>query len=210
MEEELMNRSLFVVIFVAACFPVVVSAGNLEPSAPPGPTMKSFNEIPPAWSLRLDSTNGSSLPSQLGCNSSRFKCIWYEGTPLTTPQAVLDMETGLVWERSPEYPNEPWELAVRYCHILEVGGRKGWRLPTVEELASLVDSSQSSPALPEGHPFYGLHFAPADTYWTQTRDVELNTSVWFVSLADGSVNAQTISGLRYVWCVRGGHGTGGV
>jgi hypothetical protein len=30
-----------------------------------------------------------------------------------------------------------------------------WHLPNINELESLVDASQSSPALPEAHPFWG-------------------------------------------------------
>ena len=36
---------------------------------------------------------------------------------------------------------------------MTVGGTKGWRLPSVAELASLVDPANSNPALPTGHPF---------------------------------------------------------
>src|ERR1700741_3523860 len=65
-------------------------------------------------------------------------------------QAVLDRETGLVWQRSPDsvVQNQPWSTAAVICHSLGVsagivntiptGGRAGWRLPSIEELASLV------------------------------------------------------------------------
>jgi len=67
--------------------------------------------------------------------------------------AVLDRETGLVWEQSPDTDTRNWFNALVHCYQREVGGRKGWRLSTIEELASLVDTSNSSPALPTGHPF---------------------------------------------------------
>ena len=82
--------------------------------------------------------------------------------------AVLDKETGRVWEQSPSTDTFCWTAsascpgtglapdALSYCYQLQVGGRKGWRVPTIEELASLVDISQGSPttpALPAGHPF---------------------------------------------------------
>ena len=68
------------------------------------------------------------------------------------PAAVLDRETGLVWERSPDPTHRNRRLAASACHDKIIGGRKGWRLPTISELASLVDPHQDSPALPEGAP----------------------------------------------------------
>src|SRR5580704_13425546 len=52
--------------------------------------------------------------------------------------AVLDRETGLVWEKSPSASSVDWVSAHDHCNQLIVGNRKGWRLPTVQELASLV------------------------------------------------------------------------
>lgn len=58
-------------------------------------------------------------------------------------EAVLDKETGLVWEKSPSTSTHFWNSAIYLCASLDVGGRKGWHLPTVEQLASLVDTSVS-------------------------------------------------------------------
>src|SRR5262249_44050324 len=67
--------------------------------------------------------------------------------------AVLDRETGLVWQRSPNGVNASWFGSAGKCHSdAATGNRLGWRLPSVEELASLVDRTQSNPALPPGHP----------------------------------------------------------
>ena len=60
--------------------------------------------------------------------------------------AVLDKETGLVWEQSPETNVARWSLARLVCPTQTVGGRKAWRLPSVHELANLVDQSNAFPA----------------------------------------------------------------
>lgn len=77
--------------------------------------------------------------------------------------AVLDRETGLVWEKSPDATTHIWNQARFQCSSRTTGGRKGWRLPSVHELASLVDPSVAppGPTLPPGHPF--LNLPPAST-----------------------------------------------
>lgn len=205
-----MTRLLSSALIIAAITAGPTAAGDLEPSAPPGPTMKSLNEIPPTWSRRLDSTDGSTTPLFFGCGSSRFECIFTSGSPVPLPTAVVDNETGLVWDRSPNPDVWRWDSAVSQCHIREVGGRLGWRLPTVEELASLIDPSQTSPALPEGHPFLNTHVGPGHTYWTQTTDPSIATHAWFVEFDSGAIDANSKDGFRSTWCVRGGHGAGGL
>src|SRR5437867_880208 len=97
-----------------------------------GPPNRQALLIPPAWSQIL--------------TADRFQLVMGGA-------AVLDRETGLVWEQSPDTSLRQWFVAVTHCYQKSVGGRKGWRLPSVEELASLVNASNSSPALPTGHPF---------------------------------------------------------
>src|SRR5262245_60449862 len=70
--------------------------------------------------------------------------------PLFGDMAVFDKETGRVWEQSPSQGTSNWVDAISHCYNLQTNARMGWRLPTVEELASLVDPSQQSPALPAG------------------------------------------------------------
>lgn len=70
--------------------------------------------------------------------------------------AVKDNETGLVWERAPDTGVRNYDSARAYCVNKPIGGRKGWRLPSIPEFASLIDPSVGSPSLPVGHPFLGV------------------------------------------------------
>src|SRR5262249_35059860 len=86
--------------------------------------------------------------------------------------AVLDRETGLVWERNPDGHTNGNQAKI-VCAQRVVGDRQGWRLPTVSELRSLIQPSRAIPALPDGHPFTNVHFSSSggidpsiDTYWT--------------------------------------------
>jgi hypothetical protein len=90
------------------------------------------------------------------------------GTP--TEQAddlVLDRKTGLIWARNAHLAGKTltWEDAINYCQDLALGNLEGWRLPTKEELSSMVDPSKGVPALPSGHPFINVKF----TYWSSTE-----------------------------------------
>jgi len=126
-------------------------------------------------------------------------------------QAVLDRETGLVWEQTPDGSPRTWEDAVRTCWLRQVGGRAGWHLPTIEELASLVDPTVPTPgpALPPGHPFQNVQ---QNAYWSATTDVRvefLPTQAWEVRFhipfgVPGMIGDTGKSSSRFVWCVRGG------
>jgi hypothetical protein len=128
------------------------------------------------------------------------------------PQAVLDLETGLVWQRVPANALAfDSAQAQSFCRTENTGSRMGWRLPTVEELSSLLDSAHPSAdsGLPEGHPFDLRDITP--TFWSASVD-DLNPAngyaVAFV------VPQPSIPGVRVFpkertlrpWCVRGGLG----
>jgi hypothetical protein len=117
--------------------------------------------------------------------------------------AVLDKETGLVWEKSPQSAAVSLPNARLACANKAVGGRKGWRLPALPELASLVDPSVASPgpALPSGHPFAGVQSA---NYWSASAHVENPTLTWGVGFSNGAALGVSKAFDQRVWCVRGG------
>jgi len=118
--------------------------------------------------------------------------------------AVLDRETGLVWEKSPSTSTFTWLNAQLQCNSLTTGDRKGWRLPTLQELASLVDPTQFNPSLPAGHPFSNVQFSH---YWTATTFASNTSFAWDVFLPSGLVTESLKTAPdNPVWCVRGGQG----
>lgn len=118
-------------------------------------------------------------------------------------QAVLDRETGLVWEKSPGTTVKQWADARYVCLNSSVGGRKGWRLPHVVELASLVDASvaEPGPTLPPGHPFLAVQSAQ---YWSATTSAENPANAWDVDFNRGLIGVSDKVLSPRVWCVRGG------
>ena len=117
--------------------------------------------------------------------------------------AVRDNETGLVWEESPQTTTNTWNGARSVCANKTVGGRKGWRLPSIPELASLIDPSVPfpGPTLPVGHPFTNVQSA---FYWSATTTAQDPTLAWFVNFNSGGVFTGDKANGNQVWCVRGG------
>jgi len=170
----------------ALFLPGRIHCGDLEPGAAPGSTMKTLDQIPPTWSHKIQ-CDGTACP--------RFELV-LDGN------AVLDKETGLVWEKSVSETERNWVSACQHCYNLSLSYRKGWRLPTVEELASLLDMQQFSPSLPIGHPFENVQL---DYYWTSTTYTETDKA-WIVHMDNGFANGGSKTNTEDVWCVRGGDG----
>jgi uncharacterized protein DUF1566 len=117
-------------------------------------------------------------------------------------QAVLDRETGLVWQKSPDGLQRTWRNAHRYCNTSFVARRMGWRLPTLQELQSLLDAT----TLPAGHPFGSVQLSD---YWSATTDVGVDSLAWFVNFGDGFASSGNKVNLEmFAWCVRGESGVG--
>ena len=116
--------------------------------------------------------------------------------------AVRDNNTGLVWEKSPQTVPATWNGARFACINKNIGGQKGWRLPSITDLASLIDPSVTSPGptLPSGHPFHNIQSAG---YWSATTNVEDASDAWFVYFGRGFVDHDSKTHTGHAWCVRG-------
>ena len=114
-----------------------------------------------------------------------------------------------VWcgKRSPQGPPRAtfldWSSVRSGCANKTTGGRKCWRLPSIPELASLIDPSVSpGPTLPAGHPFTNVQSA---FYWSATSIADSPVFAWIVGFDSGNVTASNKSlNTYYAWCVRGG------
>ena len=174
-----MTRTLMLVVsFVSVCLSVATNA-----AAQNGPYYAT-----PSWDQTLPCTTTANCP--------RFVLVM-------GGDAVLDRETGLVWEKTPVTDTEVGTTAMAFCRTHLVGGRRGWRLPSFEELTSLLDPTQSAPALPAGHPFVGI--GAFDFFWTSTQAEGTPGDAYQVLISNGiatTIASETAS-IRY-WCVRGG------
>jgi hypothetical protein len=167
----------------------VLIVGTLALSARPVRAQVGPYYAIPSWDRRL------ACPTSADC--PRFAVVMGGA-------AVLDRETGLVWEQAPTNETYDWTHAIAHCMIAAVGGRFGWRLPAVEELLTLVKPATGS--LPAGNPFsLGSLFRSAAGAWTMTQSDASNA--WFIEIGSEPLpEPKPHSETGVVWCVRGGSG----
>jgi len=168
---------------------------------------------PPSYT-KLDE-NGNALPASAGS--------W---------AMVRDSVTGLIWEAKQNKdevahyddphdadniytwyePNDPWNAGYPSEHdtrdfldalnAAHFGGYSDWRLPTIKELAYLVDYSIRYPGPTIGATYF-LN-TQSYKYWSSTTDSETTDSAWSLDFYDGRLYWYYKYGNHYVRAVRGG------
>jgi hypothetical protein len=119
---------------------------------------------------------------------------------------VTDNLTGLMWAKNANLTNEgkTWPDSLDYVASLNSGsglcGYKGWRLPNVIELESLVHADQSNPATWLNT--QGFTNVQSDYYWSSSTQ---SSNAFTVSMRFGNIYAKWKSyHLIYIWPVRSG------
>jgi len=143
--------------------------------------------------LAMAGTGDKNLPS-----SGRFQVL-----SSFQNLAVLDRNSGLVWEQAPDTTTLNWSAATSYCANKTVGGMAGWRLPLGVELKSVQDPSLPAPFVPAAV-FIGVQSA---NYWSalpiDSFPVTDHSAVaWSVGFSVGGVFTNSKSVAGHVWWVR--------
>ncbi|GGD36130.1 hypothetical protein GCM10012288_07640 [Malaciobacter pacificus] len=131
---------------------------------------------------------------------------------------VIDKVTGLQWQD--DYSDnagaitlKPWstqtnydaanyddtigDTAVTYCENLTLGDYNDWRLPTQEELESIIDYSKYSPSMNSV-----FENTISDSYWSSTSSAKLSSQAWGVYFNNGWNFYAFKNANAYVRCVR--------
>lgn len=106
-------------------------------------------------------------------------------------QCTQDNVTGLVWQANPAINNGSNNASFNTyakltAYIAQINqsapcGNSNWRLPSTNELASLVDFSVSSGVAADA---FAFPLMQAARYWTAERLVGTTTDAWFVDFAN--------------------------
>ncbi len=113
----------------------------------------------------------------------------------TQPDLVIDHTTALVWQGGGSAYPLPWQQAFEYIDKLNeirLGGFNHWRLPTVNELLTLLNPP------PPGEDFcLKSPFSP-DQQWIWSGDSRSHLAAWFVNMEMGFVASADVLDSLYV------------
>lgn len=127
------------------------------------------------------------------------------GKPRPGPRFILDPsgetvsapKTGLMWQKKAGDETFTWQEAKVHCEGLVLAGHSDWRLPSLKELATLVDPKSFLPTL-DGNFFPD---EPSNFYWAATP-AEYEGGAWAVMFIIGSTFTQGDTSPFPVRCVR--------
>jgi len=111
---------------------------------------------------------------------------------------VTDIATRLIWQKSDA--KRDWEAANTYCEELDYANSQDWRLPSIEELRTIVDLTKSDLtidpiAFPETKP---------SLYWSATTFDANYHNAMVVDFSNGDFYSDEKTFSNYVRCVRQG------
>ena len=113
---------------------------------------------------------------------------------------ITDTSTRLRWQKGTAPGTYTWEQALSYAENLTLAGHNDWRLPTVKELASIVDLERTNPSIDT------VYFPDtiSSYYWSSTTYALSTDNAWPVPFNDGLNDNFSKTFTHYVRVVRGG------
>ena len=113
---------------------------------------------------------------------------------------VTDLISGLMWQQQPDSAAVRRQAnSITFCSNLVLAGYSDWRLPSAEELMSIVNYGTATPAI-------DLTVFPTMTsgsYWTGDSYQPLGSYGWYANFTDGVIDTRWDTNLVLTQCVRG-------
>lgn len=112
-------------------------------------------------------------------------------------EMISDSSTNLFWQKEP-VKKATWKEALSYCENLEYAGHTDWRLPNMNELATLIDYSKLPAAVveegdevvaeteEESEVLSSFPGMTLDTFWSSTP-APVDYYVWVLNMQGGAV-----------------------
>lgn len=133
----------------------------------------------------------------------------YEAVESSGRTFIIDQATGLMWQRDGSSSDLAPEAARQYVRDMNaqmLGGYNNWRLPTLEEAMSLLETAPKNDLTPDsswGSLYIDPLFSDATIRYIWTADTNPNGSGWYVCFPDGyCMSDDTPGGTNRVRVVR--------
>lgn len=181
------------------------SSPSLDARAFPGTPSENFwtsspVTIDPGLGYLVFFLNGHTTYSDMEY-AYRARCV--RGSQPALPEryvlasgSVLDTQTGLTWQQEVPPSRYSWPEAGDYCAHLTLDGA-GWRLPSINELQTLVDDSRN-PSIDGG----AFPATPSEYFWSSSAVIDDATRAWTTFFTNGSTYSFATSATKNVRCVR--------
>ena len=97
-------------------------------------------------------------------------------------QAVRDVATGLLWQRTAPAKTFQFAEARAYCDRLRLGGKKHWRVPSLPELLTLIDERAAAPMIDRT----AFPNTPGEPFWSSSTFANGTELAWYARFDNGS------------------------
>lgn len=154
----------------------------------------------------------------IACGGSSYRAKPFYKNKVNPKQVFLDTSTGLMWQDNtrPPYYASNWDSAINYCKNMKLAGFEDWRLPSIQELVTLIDYNKSSKNMNWKvyknssttmikDQFKGLYGLPTPSSYFISSTINSKNRVLILSYLYGNTSSQMKTAKRYsrVICVRG-------
>ena len=113
---------------------------------------------------------------------------------------VYDTKSKLTWQQTVSSTTYTWTDAKTYCAGVGTNlGGTGWRLPTIKELQSILDLSQTAAPYIDPTAFPAT---PSNSFWSSSPVATYPSYAWLVYFSTGSTSGNSITDTKNVRCVR--------
>jgi hypothetical protein len=121
---------------------------------------------------------------------------------------VTDNYTGLIWQETYSSATMAWSQAAGYCSSLSLDGQT-WRVPSLNELATLVDEARVAPAINRTAFPNTVYCGSGTWFWASEAYAGNGSYAWGINFCDGytgynsgASGAWNEFAVGYVRCVR--------